>query len=252
MTVINLFEVDQQKKSDDYTPDDLKQHFNRFAYAVSHDLGTPLRHIKGFTELFERSTHDTLDPRATHYLQNMKQATDKLDDMMKGVLRYSRVATRGQPPRPVDSKQLITEVVNDFLNNTRPTPFIAHTNMPILDADPQQLRTVFSELISNSVIYAQPGQPANVHITCNRMKNNWLFTVADNGIGISDRDHPRIFEIFYRGVLEKDYPKGNGVGLALCEKIIHRHGGTIWHEPGEKQGTHIHFTWPIFEWREKH
>lgn len=224
---------------------------NRLAYAVSHDMGTPLRHVKGFTELLERDIEDKLDDRTESHLKHLKTATDKLDTMMEGVLRYSRIVTRGQPPRLINSSDIVAEAISEVMETRIKTPLISYHNLPKIDADPKQFKRLWQELISNAITYSKPNQLIDISITSHRAGDKWIFTIADKGMGIPTNITNRIFNMFYRGVLEKDYPEGNGIGLTLCEKIVQRHGGEIWCESAEDYGSRFHFTWPIYEWREK-
>ena len=229
---------------------DLAQKLHRLAYAVSHDMGTPLRHVKGFTELLERNIEGSLDERTDSYLKHLKSATARLDDMMDGVLNYSRITTRGKPPKKIKAAEIVAEVVEEIIESRIKVPLISHYNLPEIYADPIQFKRLWQELIDNAMTYSQPERVADVSITCNRAGDKWLFTVSDKGTGMPASICERVFTMFYRGVLEKDYPDGQGIGLALCEQIIQRHGGTIWCESEEGQGSRFHFTWPIQEWRE--
>ncbi len=235
--------------SQDHNSDPTQQ-LNKFAYAVSHDMGTPLRHVKGFTELLERTIGEKLDDRTEGYLKHIKEATNRLDSMMEGVLGYSRITTRGKPPRPFETQKIIAEVITDILEKRVRTPLITQHNMPIIDGDQEQFKRLCKELISNAMIYSKPNKATEINIHCHSLEDKYLFTVADKGIGIPPNIIERIFTMFYRGVLEKDYPAGQGIGLALCERIVQRHGGTLWCESEEGQGSRFHFTWPINQWRE--
>jgi len=230
---------------------DVLQQLNTLAYAVSHDMNTPLRHVKGFADLLERNMHDQMDARSESYMHHLKDATHKLDSMMEGVLKYSRITTRGKPFRPVDSAEVVAEVISETIETRMRTPLISYLNLPKIDADRDQFKMMWQELIKNAIEYAHPQRLPDVHITCNRAGDKWIFTIADKGLGMPASVVKRVFTLFYRGVLEKDHPEGHGIGLALCERIVQRHGGHIWCESEEGFGSRFHFTWPIYEWREK-
>ena len=219
-----------------------------FAYIASHDLQEPLRKIKNFTELLARQYQGRLDEKADEFMYYITDGARRMQRLISGLLSYSRVTTRKTPLSRVDLNTLVSQVVNSIQIKLDETGASVTTDgLPTLKADEIQIGQVFQNLILNAVKFR--GQdPPEIHISAQKKdlpgKKEWLLGVKDNGIGIEPENSSRIFEIFQRLHLKEEYP-GDGMGLAICKKIVNRHGGEIRAESrGNGNGMTVYFTLP--------
>jgi PAS domain S-box-containing protein len=221
-----------------------------FAYIISHDLQEPLRLIKGYLRLLQQSFQDQLDEKANEFVHYSVDGATRMQRMVQALLEYSRIETRGHPLQKVDSEALLTQVTNDLellINDHRAK--ITYDPLPVVLADPTQLVRVFQNLLTNSIKFQPQGpahdhEPPRVHISAQQKGEEWVFAVRDNGIGIAPQQTDQIFQMFRRLHSPEEYP-GTGIGLAICKKIITRHGGDIWVESEPGQGATFYFTLPV-------
>ncbi|WP_226040946.1 ATP-binding protein [Natrinema sp. DC36] len=217
--------------------DDLEESNKRleqFAYAASHDLQEPLRMVSSYLTLIERRYGDELDEDGEEFLAYAVDGADRMRDMIDGLLEYSRVEMRGDPFEPVDLEAVLEDVRKNLQVKIEDQETeITTESLPRVEGDAAQLRQVFQNLVSNAIEYSGE-EPARVHVSAERNGAEWTVSVADNGIGIEPDDQKRIFEVFHR-LHSREKHAGTGIGLALCERIVERHGGEIWvdSEPGE-------------------
>lgn len=230
-----------------------QQELQELHYVISHDLQEPLRKITGFAGLLRRRYAGQLDADADEYIDFMSEACERMHVLIQDLLRLSRIDTRGRPFAPVATAELVTAIA-DRLADTTPAPGGAaievEGELPVVVADGEQLAQVFQALVDNAVKFHGPAPP-RIRIAAERQEGGWSFRVADNGIGIEARFASRIFGIFQRLHTRDEYP-GNGTGLALCRKIIERHGGAIEVEPGAGAGSTFRFTLPDLESEPSH
>jgi light-regulated signal transduction histidine kinase (bacteriophytochrome) len=168
---------------------------------------------------------------------------ERMQKLINDLLTYSRVATRGKPLGPTDSEAVLTQALANLQVSVEESKaVITHDVLPTVVADFSQMVQLFQNLIGNSVKF-RGKEPPLIHVSAEKKPDEWIFSVRDNGIGIDPKYSERIFQIFQRLHSRKDYP-GTGIGLALCKKIVERHGGRIWvnSEPGK--GTVIYFNIP--------
>ena len=220
------------------------ERLERFAYAASHDLQEPLRMVSSYLQLLDSRYHDQLDADAQEFLGFAVDGADRMRAMVNTLLDYSRVASRNKPLEPTDAGVVLQEVREDLrLRIDAEDATITADELPIVTADAEQLAQVFRNILSNALTYSGERAP-RVHISAERTGDMWRFSVADEGIGIDPEYHDRIFEVFEKlhGGEEVPAKRAGGIGLALCERIIERHGGEIWvdSEPGE--GATFSFT----------
>lgn len=219
------------------------QDLQDFAYAVSHDLQSPLRHLgEACYELKENVTVADAEVQEK-YITRVGDSAAHLSRMLQGLLTYSRVATRGKVMRPVDSQALLDEVLEELgteisQSNSR----VTSKDLPTVKADDRQLRRVLLELIENAINYRDE-RDLRVEVTCERVNDEWRFSVSDNGVGIEERHYDRVFIIFQRLGFKPEV-EGDGLGLALCKRIVERHGGRIWVDSVPGEGTTVYFTIP--------
>jgi len=219
-----------------------EREIEQFAYAASHDLREPLRVISNYLGLLERRHGDDLSADAREYIDYVTDAAQRMKDLIEGLLTYSRIDRRGEAFEPTDLNEVVSEAkANLEMAIERNNAGINIDNLPTVEADATQLVTVFQNLLDNAITYSGDESPT-IDITAEHRDRICVFTVADEGIGMDPKQADRAFEIFER--MHNGENDGTGIGLALCQKIIKRHGGNIWidTEPGE--GTEVHFTLP--------
>jgi len=213
----------------------------RFAYVASHDLQEPLRMVTSYLELIEKRYAAKLDQDGHEFIRYAVDGAARMKKLIADLLSFSRVGTRGRPLLPVDpDSSLDRALANLQLQVGETGARIERTPLPRVVADADQLVQLFQNLVSNALKY-RGGRPPVVRISAAQEGGIATFAVADNGLGIEPQYFERIFIIFQR--LHAD-PKisGTGIGLALCKKIVERHGGRIWVESTPGQGSTFHFT----------
>ncbi|QLG28209.1 PAS domain S-box protein [Halorarum halophilum] len=220
------------------------QRLEQFAYIASHDLQEPLRMISNYLQLLEGRYADELDENARDFIDFAVDGAERMKEMINDLLAYSRVETEAEPLEPVDSGAAVSNALDDLrLQIEENDAEIDVGDLPTVVADRNQLEQVFQNLVSNAIKY-RDDEPPRVEIDAERGDGEWVFRISDNGIGIDPAHVDRIFEVFKRLHTNEEYP-GTGIGLALCEKIVERHGGRIWVESEEGEGATFWFTIPF-------
>ena len=196
-----------------------------FAYAVSHDLQAPLRHISNHSRNLREKYHTPEDVESTESFAAINGCIAKLEAMILGLLKYSRVYSQGKPLVETDLGGIVDSTIRLLDPTIREHNATVHCgDLPTLMTDPEQFMAIFEQLITNSIHYARDAEPV-IRISSMKMQHAWLIDVEDNGIGIAPQHRERVFVIFER--LEfRDVP-GEGMGLALCKRILQRHGGSV-------------------------
>ena len=214
-----------------------------FAYVASHDLQEPLRKIASFSELLQRRYQGQLDESADRYLAFIIDGALRMRTLINDLLAISRVTTRGGAFALTDCTELLTQVLEDLeiaIRESKAT--ITSDPLPTVSGDRTQLGQVLQNLIGNAIKY-RSDSPPRIHVSARRKRSEWVISVRDNGIGIEPQYFERIFVIFQRLHTRTEY-SGTGIGLALCRKIVERHGGRIWVESTPGQGSTFLFTLP--------
>ncbi|WP_254523141.1 ATP-binding protein [Natrinema caseinilyticum] len=223
---------------------DLKESNERleqFAYAASHDLQEPLRMISSYLQLIERRYSDAFDEDGLEFLEFAIDGADRMRGMVDGLLEYSRVETRGDPLEPVDLDEVFADARDDLrLEISRSDAEISSESLPTVDGDADQLRHVFQNLLSNAIRYSGD-DPPTIHVSAERTGSQRVISVRDEGIGMDTDEADRVFDVFQRLHSREDY-EGSGIGLAVCERIVERHGGEIWVETAPGEGATVSFT----------
>ncbi len=219
----------------------------QFAYITSHDLQEPLRTIVSFTQLLEKHYKNQLDSDADEYIDFIVDAAVRMKEMIQGLLYYSRVGTKGGEFKLID----IEEALKNALSNLQLTikennAEITYDKLPMVIADKGQLTQLFQNLIENAIKFKKPDTPLKIHISSRKdpQKNEYIFSVSDNGIGIESQYTDKIFEVFKRLHTVDEY-RGVGIGLAISKRILDRHGGRIWVESKYGQGSTFYFSLPL-------
>jgi PAS domain S-box-containing protein len=216
----------------------------QFAYVASHDLQEPLRGIAGLTQLLGQKYQGKLDSRADEYITHIIEGTQRMQTLINDLLAYSRVGRRGEAIQTTEAGvalQLALKNLNAAILEYKAT--ITNENLPMVQADATQLVQLFQNLIGNAIKFRSPVRPPQIHIGVTDAGEMWQFSVRDNGIGIEPQYYERIFQVFQRLHTRREY-KGTGIGLAICKKIIDRHGGKIWVESQWGEGSTFYFTLP--------
>jgi signal transduction histidine kinase len=215
----------------------------QFAYVASHDLQEPLRKVGSYMELVVERYRDQLDQDAREFIDYAVDGARRMKIMIDDLLKYSRVVTQGKTFAPTDLMMVMHDVLNDLeLAIEENDAAVSYDCLPVVTADNSQLQLLFRNLIGNALKY-RGEKPPRIHVCAQRQEQAWKFYVKDNGIGIEQRFFERIFQIFQRLHPRAQY-EGTGIGLAVCQKIVERHGGAIWVESTPGRGSTFYFTIP--------
>ena len=220
------------------------QELEQFAYVASHDLQEPLRMISSYTQLLAKKYKGQLDEKADIYINYAVDGASRMQTLINDLLEYSRVSTHGGNFEQFDCNGMINNVIlymKQRINECGASVVVDH--LPVISGDMSQIERVFMNLISNSLKYKGAQQPT-IYISAVQQKNTWLFSVRDNGIGIDLKYTEKVFVIFQRLHSRTEY-SGTGIGLAVCKRIIERHGGKIWFESEIGKGATFYFTIPV-------
>ncbi len=223
------------------------EELEQFAYVASHDLQEPLRIITSYTELLASKYRNQLDEKADKYVNYIVNGATRMRMLIEDLLSYSRVGRHNLNLMPIDSTQVIDDVLH-MLDSAiaESSAEITVDPLPIIKVDRQQFVRLMQNLISNAIKYRQAEVAPQIHISATQDEHQWLFSVRDNGIGIESQYSDRIFVIFQRLHNRRQY-SGTGLGLAICKKIVERHRGRIWVESEPDNGSTFWFTLPIDE-----
>jgi signal transduction histidine kinase len=217
------------------------QELEQFAYVASHDLQEPLRMVSSFTQLLAQRYHDRLDQDAKEFIAFAVDGASRMQRLIQDLLAYSRVGTRGAGFAPTDADAALRAALGNLQAAIRETGAeVIHDPLPSVWADATQLTQVFQNLIGNAIKF-HGDAPPRVRVSATPNGDDWVFAVADNGIGIDPQYCDRVFVIFQRLHSGDRYP-GTGIGLALCQRIVQRHGGRLWVESTPGQGATFYFT----------
>ncbi|MBD0312082.1 MAG: PAS domain S-box protein [Microcoleus sp. T3-bin5] len=216
----------------------------QFSYVASHDLQAPLSTIAGYAQLLEKRCHNQLDAQGNKFIRNIVNSCERMQALIDDLLEYSRVGRSEKPFDVIDCNLVFEDAcANLQLAIRQNQASVTRGDLPRVRGDSFQLLQLFQNLIGNAIKYRSSEAPM-VHVGASRQGDSWVFSVQDNGIGIAEQYHPRIFQLFQRLHSQKQY-SGTGIGLAICQRIVERHGGRLWVESEPNRGSTFYFSIPI-------
>jgi light-regulated signal transduction histidine kinase (bacteriophytochrome) len=215
------------------------EELEQFAYVASHDLSEPLRTVAGFVQLLAQRYQGQLDDDADEFIGFALDGVMRMQALIQDLLTYSMVSRVGYKVGMCDAQALVAELAE----SSGRSGAVTWSALPTVQADPGQLRRVFQNLISNGLKFVPPGREPHVHVSAARNGTEWYFAIKDNGVGVPGHHQERIFKMFQRLHSQDDFP-GTGIGLAVCQRVIERHGGQIGVEETEGIGSTFFFTLP--------
>lgn len=234
-----------------------------FAFVASHDLQEPLRKIQAFGDRLQTVQGPKFDDQGRDYLNRMSNAAERMHTLINDLLAYSRVTTKAQPFESADLNNTVSEVLSDLETRIEESKGIVETqSLPIVDADGIQMRQLFQNLIANALKFSREGIPPRVSITSEMFMGNASssgrsvpeqmvrISISDNGIGFDEKYLDRIFTPFQRLHGRNEY-EGTGIGLAVCRKIVERHGGTLSAKSIPGEGSTFIFEMPVKQAKER-
>jgi light-regulated signal transduction histidine kinase (bacteriophytochrome) len=223
------------------------QDLEQFAYVASHDLQEPLRAVTGFLGLLKQDFQSDLNACANEYIAFAVEGAERMSQLIKDLLAFSRVDRQGKTPKVIDLKEALEIVLaNLHTSLCEVNATITHDELPFVMGDFTHMIQIFQNFIGNALKFRHHERSCAIHVGAHRSENWWTLSVNDNGIGIAQEHFERIFAVFQRLHTRNKYP-GTGIGLAICKKIIERQGGSVWVESKPNEGSTFFFTLPAVE-----
>ncbi|MGK7391964.1 MAG: PAS domain-containing sensor histidine kinase [Candidatus Cyclobacteriaceae bacterium M2_1C_046] len=229
------------KKAEELTR--VNAELEQFAYVASHDLKEPLRMINGFLQMLQKKYGKSLDETANTYINYALDGSKRMQQLITDLLRYSQITKEDDKKKLVDLNKIYDEVKLNLIKQIEENnaTVVIKNSLPILNVNRSAILRLFQNLINNAIKFRKPDEDPVVIIDAKEAKSHWTFSISDNGIGISEENFQKIFEIFSRLHLKTDYP-GSGIGLAKCKKIVQHHNGDIWVKSEPGKGSTFYFT----------
>lgn len=238
-------QADLSKKAEELARSNTE--LERFAYVASHDLQEPLRMVASYTQLLARRYKGKLDSEADEFIAFAVDGATRMQALINALLSYSRIGTKGKAFEPVNCNDVFNAALKNLqLAIEESKAVVTHGSLPTVMGDATQLGQLFQNLIGNAIKFRSDRKPPAIHVSTEQNSKECVFSFRDDGIGIDPQFSERIFIIFQRLHSKEEYP-GTGIGLALCKKIVERHGGRIWVESEPGKGATFSFTIPTLD-----
>jgi PAS domain S-box-containing protein len=251
-----LFDISERKRAEQelaHKAEELARsnaELELFAYVASHDLQEPLRMVASYTQLLARRYKGKLGFEADEFIGFAVDGATRMQLLIQDLLAYSRLTTKGKALHFMQAEAACSSAIQNLRESIKESGAqVSFESLPGVLADATQLTQLFQNLIGNAIKYRNEGKP-EIRVSASSAENEWIFRVQDNGIGIEPQYFERIFQMFQRLHTRAQY-SGTGIGLAICRKIVERHGGRIWVESQPGQGSTFLFTIPQVEETEK-
>ncbi|MFK8104807.1 MAG: tetratricopeptide repeat protein [Saprospiraceae bacterium] len=235
-------QIELQNKQLEHSNEDLKQ----FAYVASHDLKEPLRMISSYTSILKKRYNPLFDDDAHEFMGYIVDAVGRMETLLSDLLVYSRVSTQEKAFKEVEIRDIVDIVMGTLrysIEEKGAKVLVNSSDLPRIKASHTQMIQLFQNLMSNAIKFTKESDP-RVHVDCIKQNDHYLFSVKDNGIGISESNKDKIFEMFKRLHTKEEF-EGTGIGLATCKKIVDRHGGDIWVDSTPGEGSTFYFKIPL-------
>jgi PAS domain S-box-containing protein len=220
----------------------MNEELEAFAYSVSHDLRAPLRHIGGYLDMLEPLARDKLDATGQRYLDGIAGSATRMRALIDNLLSFARTGRSTPHPLRFAMRELVDQIVHDVAAEAGEVEWTIGA-LPEVEGDRPMLAQAMQNLIANAVKYSRGRTPPRVAVESDATETEWIFHVRDNGVGFDPRDTDQLFGVFRR-LHRSDEFEGNGVGLAMVRRIVHRHGGRTWAEGRPGAGATFSFTLP--------
>ncbi len=221
------------------------ERLERFAHVASHDLQEPLRTISNYVELIEEEYADALDEEGRRLVDVVVTGSERMQSMIDGLLDYSRVTTQGEEFAPVDVERVVADVIDDLsLLIEEHDGTVRYGDLPTVRADGSQLRQLVQNLVKNALEHSADDEPVEIEVRATETEGGRRFAVADDGPGIEPGRQEKVFRMFKSGERYNTSSQAKGIGLAVCENIVGRHGGTIDVDSTPGEGATFEFTIP--------
>ncbi|MDH5608715.1 MAG: ATP-binding protein [Cyclobacteriaceae bacterium] len=241
--ITDIKEIEYDLRQSIHKVESSNKELEQFTFIASHDLQEPLKTLTSFVELLVNDPSVKNNKDLHDYSRFIKEASSRMENLVRGLLEYARIS-KNFSREEVNCGLLIHEVLSSLealITDTSARVMVSE--MPTIRANPLLLAQLFQHLVSNAIKYRRADMIPEIHIQATKVKSEWLFEFADNGIGISEEYYHKIFIIFQRLHNRSEY-EGTGIGLSHCKKIVEMHGGKIWVESEENKGSTFYFTLP--------
>ncbi len=219
----------------------INKEFQDFVYIISHDLKAPLRAINALSDWIATDYADKFDNEGREQLKMLTTRVNRMQNLLDGVLQYSRIGRITENPVPIDLNQFLQEIIK-LLDTPANIHIAVEGQLPVITSEPTRIQQVFQHLLSNAVIFMDKPE-GFIKVACTEENGFWKFSVADNGPGIAEQHFEKIFRLF-QTLQAKDQFESTGAGLTLAKKIVELYGGKIWLTSAPGQGTTFFFTLP--------
>jgi light-regulated signal transduction histidine kinase (bacteriophytochrome) len=242
--VEDLNKTTAELKEERWKLEDVNKELEAFSYSISHDLRAPLRAIEGFSRIIEEEYSGALDDEGTRLLRIVRENTRKMDELITDVLELSRTGRKEMNVTEIDMRAMAESMYNEIAPGDSIDTFeFSVSDLPPAVADPSLMKRVWTNLISNAVKYTMPKERKVIEITGSLEGDACVYSVRDTGVGFDPEYKDKLFILFQR-LHSAEVFEGTGVGLAIVQRIISRHGGSVWAEGREGEGAVFSFSLP--------